>query len=135
MSEFFADTQFTNRTPSAMASFDLESIGFNANSATITVNDVERDSNNSDNSCDSDNDGSGHTCGNYYQGSDSQESQGEESQEYQGAQYLSTDTAERQKAKWGKPLPSEIKNSASIRPHSDSSDSAAESYSSKKSRK
>ena len=133
LSEFFADTEFTHRTPSAMANFGLDSIRFNASSATITVNDVERDSNNSDKSCDSDNDGSGHTCGNYYQSSDFQESQGEESQEYQGAQYLSTDTAERRKIEWG--LTSVVKDATSIRPHSDSSDSAAESHSSKKSRK
>ena len=115
MSEFYADTEFTHRTPSAMANFGLDSIRFNANSATITVNDVERD-------------GSGHTCGNYYEGPAFQESE-----EYQGAQYLSTDTAERQKREWN--MTYAVKESASVHPRSDSSDSAAESHSSKKSRK
>mgnify|MGYP007094708799 CR=1 FL=1 len=109
MSEFHADNQYTGRTPSAMANFDIESIEFNANSATVTVNDVERDSNSSDDSCDSEeNGGSGHSCGNYYR---------DDSQESQGAQYLSTDTAERQKNDWGKPQPFELKNSGSNRSH------------------
>ena len=91
------------------------------------MNDVERDSDSSIKSCDSDNDGSGHTCGNYYEGPVYQDSQGEEAEEYQGAQYLSSDTAERRLGELRKTFG--VKDSASVRPRSDSSDnSAAVSY-------
>merc|ERR1711981_424637 len=114
LSEFFADTEFTHRTPSAMANFGLDSIRFNAiNSATITVNDAERDSDR--NIENSDNDGSGHEYGNF----DNIDSYGEEIEEYQGAQYLSSDTAERRLGELGKTFG--VKNYASVRPHSDSS--------------
>ena len=143
---FFAETQFFHRTPSAMTNFGLDSIRFNINSATVITNDVVKDSDSSGESCDSDNEGAGHTC-DYYGNPVSEESQSESAEEYQGPTYLSTDTYEKMKrdsgfriwqAKKGQVVTDQVATDQVVsdpinsQPRSDSSDSSAESHSSKK---